>query len=237
MGKLGISVVAALALILSAPAAANHRRAWRSTSTGTTTIPAGALCSFEFVVRSEGDRTTTTYTNSDGSLDRFTIHLTSWHTTYTNPANGNMLRVTFSGPVIVEALPGRPGACPDSRQRPAHRREGRGPDLHRQRADRLHRAGPRELGRAARGTPCRRRPAARARTSSQPSAARPPDTLSRRPPPRRGPSVKRLLPPVMGQVGGRHAPLVRRLTSLVRVWSGPTELYRSNDARENACLK
>ena len=105
MGKLGISVVAALALILSAPAAANPPTRVEEHVDRTTTIPAGALCSFEFVVRSEGYRTTTTYTNSDGSLDRFTIHLTSWHTTYTNPANGNILRVIFSGPVIVEALP------------------------------------------------------------------------------------------------------------------------------------
>jgi hypothetical protein len=70
----------------------------------TLTIPAGALCPFDFVARSEGYRTTTTFTNPGGSLDRFTIHLTSWHTTYTNPANGKMLRVVFSGPVIVEAL-------------------------------------------------------------------------------------------------------------------------------------
>ena len=53
-----------------------------------------------------------------------------------------MLSVTFSGPVIVEALPDGRALSPDSRQRPAHRREGRGPDLHRQRADRLHRADP-----------------------------------------------------------------------------------------------
>jgi len=105
MGKLGMTVVSAFALILSAPAAANPPTRVQDHVDRTTTIPAGALCSFEFVVRSEGYRTTTTYTNSDGSLDRFTIHLTSWHTTYTNPANGNMLRVSFSGPVIVEALP------------------------------------------------------------------------------------------------------------------------------------
>ena len=148
MGKLGMTVVAAFALILAAPAAANPPTRVQVHVDRTTTIPAGALCSFEFVVRSEGYRTTTTYTNSDGSLDRFTIHLTSWHTTYTNPANGNMLRVSFSGPVIVEALPDGTARGPDSRQRPAHRRERRRPDLYRQRADRLHRAGPRELGRA-----------------------------------------------------------------------------------------
>jgi hypothetical protein len=105
MGKLGVLVVAAFALILSAPAAADPPTRVEEHVDRTTTIPGGALCSFEFVVRSEGFRTTTTFTNSDGSLNRFTIHLTSWHTTYTNPANGKMLRVRFSGPVIVEALP------------------------------------------------------------------------------------------------------------------------------------
>src|SRR5687768_12821798 len=105
MGKFGTLVVAAFALVLSAPAAANPPTRVEAHVDSTRTIPAGALCAFDFVVRSEGYRTTTTFTNSDGSLDRFTIHLTSWHTTYTNPANGKMLRVVFSGPVIVEALP------------------------------------------------------------------------------------------------------------------------------------
>mgnify|MGYP003292642827 CR=1 FL=1 len=105
MGKLGVMVIAAFALILSAPAAANPPTRVEEHVDRTSTIPAGAICPFDFVVRSEGFRTTTTFTNSDGSLNRFTIHLTSWHTTYTNPANGKMLRVTFSGPVIVEALP------------------------------------------------------------------------------------------------------------------------------------
>jgi len=105
MSKLGVTVVAAFALILSAQAAASSPTRVEESVDRTTTIPAGALCPFEFVVHSEGFRTTTTFTNPDGSLDRFTIHLTSWHTTYTNPANGKMLRVTLSGPVIVEALP------------------------------------------------------------------------------------------------------------------------------------
>jgi hypothetical protein len=105
MSKLGVTVIAAFALIFCASAAANPPTRVVAPVDRTTTIPAGALCPFEFVVRSEGLRTTTTYTNADGSLNGFTIHLTSWHTTYTNPANGKSLRVTLSGPVIVEALP------------------------------------------------------------------------------------------------------------------------------------
>ena len=105
MRKLGYLVVVVVALILSAPAAANPPTRVEEHVDRTRTIPAGALCPFAFVVSSEGYSTTTTFTNSDGSLDRFTIHLTSWHTTYTNPANGKMLRVTITGPVIVEALP------------------------------------------------------------------------------------------------------------------------------------
>ena len=105
MGKLGVLVTVALALVLTAPAAANPPTRAEEHVDRTRTIRAGELCPFDFEVRSEGFRTTTTFTNSDGSLDKFTIHLTSWHTTYTNPANGNTLRVKFSGPVIVEALP------------------------------------------------------------------------------------------------------------------------------------
>jgi len=105
MSKLGVIVVAAFALIVSAQAAAGPPTRVEEGVDRTTTIPAGAICPFEFVVRSEGFRTTTTFTNPDGTLDRFTIHLASWHTTYSNPANGKMLRVTLSGPVIVEALP------------------------------------------------------------------------------------------------------------------------------------
>ena len=105
MGKLGVMVVAAFALILSAPAAANPPTRVEEHVDSTRTIPAGALCAFDFVVSSEGYRTTTTFTNSNGSLDRFTIHLTSWTTTYSNPANGKSLHVVFSGPVIVDSLP------------------------------------------------------------------------------------------------------------------------------------
>ena len=105
MGKLGVTVVAVIALVFTASAAAVSPTRVVVPVDRTTTIPAGALCPFDFVVRSEGFRTTTTFTNPDGSLNGFTIHLTSWHTTYTNPTNGKTLRVTLSGPVIVEALP------------------------------------------------------------------------------------------------------------------------------------
>ena len=53
MGKLGMTVVPACALILAAPAAANPPTRVQEHVDRTTTIPAGALCSFEFVVRSE----------------------------------------------------------------------------------------------------------------------------------------------------------------------------------------
>ena len=105
MSKLGVTVIATFALVFTASAAADPPTRVVQPVDRTTTIPAGALCPFEFVVRSEGYRTTTTFTNPDGSLNGFTIHLTSWHTTYSNPANGKTLRVTLSGPVIVEALP------------------------------------------------------------------------------------------------------------------------------------
>jgi hypothetical protein len=105
MSDLRFVLVAAVGLILAAPAAANPPTRVEEHVDSSRTIPAGALCAFDFVVRSEGFRTTTTWADSDGNVERFTFHLTSWHTTYTNPANGKMLRVTFSGPVIVEALP------------------------------------------------------------------------------------------------------------------------------------
>ena len=65
MGKLGFSVVVACALILSGPAAANPPTRLEEHVDSTRTIPAGALCPFDFVVRSEGFRTTTTFTNAD----------------------------------------------------------------------------------------------------------------------------------------------------------------------------
>lgn len=105
MSKLVVLVVSAFALIFSAAAAADPPTRVEEHVDRTRTVPAGALCAFDLVVSSEGYRTTTTFTNPDGSLDRFTFHLTSWHTTYSNPASGKLLRVKFTGPVIVEALP------------------------------------------------------------------------------------------------------------------------------------
>jgi hypothetical protein len=71
----------------------------------TRTIPAGGLCSFDIVVHSEGRQRTTTYTNPDGSLDHFAIHLAHWKTTISNPANGASIGTVLGGPVVVEALP------------------------------------------------------------------------------------------------------------------------------------
>jgi len=102
---LHVLVFAVLALILAAQAAGAPPTRVETDVDRTRTVPAGALCSFDFVVHSEGHQTTTTFTNPDGSFDRFTIHLSRWETTYTNPANGNTLRTVLAGPVIVEALP------------------------------------------------------------------------------------------------------------------------------------
>jgi len=102
---LRVLFLAAVALIVLAPAIAAPPTREEIDVDRTRTIPAGALCSFDFVVHSEGHRTTTTFTNPDGSFDRFTIHLSSWKITYTNPANGKTLSTVLAGPVIVEALP------------------------------------------------------------------------------------------------------------------------------------
>jgi hypothetical protein len=102
---LHVLLFAAAALILSAQAAGAPPTREEVDVDRTRTIPAGALCSFDFVVHSEGHQTTTTLTNPDGSFDRFMVHLSSWETTYTNPANGKTLRTVLAGPVIVEALP------------------------------------------------------------------------------------------------------------------------------------
>src|SRR5215216_30432 len=102
---LHVLLFAVLALILAAQAAGAAPTRVEIDVDRTRTVPAGALCSFDFVVHSKGHQTTTTFTNPDGSFDRFTIHLSSWETTYTNPATGKSLRTVLAGPVIVEALP------------------------------------------------------------------------------------------------------------------------------------
>jgi hypothetical protein len=105
MHKLVALLFAASALILSAQAAGAPPTRVEEDVNRTRTIPAGGFCSFDVVLHSEGHRQTTTYTNADGSLDRFSIHLSHWKTTISNPANGASIRTVLAGPVIVEALP------------------------------------------------------------------------------------------------------------------------------------
>jgi hypothetical protein len=103
MRKLYLLLLAAGALILAAQAVGAAPSVVIEEVDNTRTIPAGALCPFDFVVHSEGTRRTTTYTDQEGNLDRITFLLSSWKTTYTNPANGKTMRTVFAGPVIVEA--------------------------------------------------------------------------------------------------------------------------------------
>jgi hypothetical protein len=99
-----LGLFAAVALIVAAQAAAAAPSVVSEEVDRTRTIPAGALCDFDVVIHSEGTRRTTTYTNPDGSFDRFTIHLSHWKTSFTNPATGETIQTVLAGPVIVEAL-------------------------------------------------------------------------------------------------------------------------------------
>jgi len=105
MRTLHLLLVAALALMLSAQAAGSPPTRVEEDIDRTRTIPAGDLCTFDVVVHSEGRSRTTTYTNPDGSLDRFTIHLAHWKTSITNPANDATISTVLAGPVIVELRP------------------------------------------------------------------------------------------------------------------------------------
>jgi len=96
-------IIAALGLIAATQAVAAAPTVVAEQVDRTRTVPAGDICDFDVVLHSEGTRRTTTYTNADGSLDRFTIHLSHWKTTLTNPANGASIRTVLAGPVIVEA--------------------------------------------------------------------------------------------------------------------------------------
>jgi hypothetical protein len=104
MRTLYVLLLAAVALALSAQAAGAPPTREEVDVDRTRTIPAGGLCDFDVVVHSEGRQRTTTYTDNDGNLDRFTIHLADWKTTLTNPANGATIGTVLAGPVIVEAL-------------------------------------------------------------------------------------------------------------------------------------
>jgi hypothetical protein len=95
-------VVAALAVAV--PAAAAPPGVVVEQVDRTRTLPAGSLCAFDVILHSEGTSRTTTYTDKDGNFDRFAVHLSSWQTSFTNPATGATTRTVLAGPVIVEAL-------------------------------------------------------------------------------------------------------------------------------------
>jgi hypothetical protein len=103
MRMLRLFSFAAVALILSAQAAGAPPSVVIEEVDRTRTLPAGDLCNFDVILHSEGTIRTTTYTNPDGTLDRFTIHLSHWKTSFTNPVNGATIRTVLAGPVIVEA--------------------------------------------------------------------------------------------------------------------------------------
>ncbi len=101
--KLWPLAIVAAALAVAVPAAAAPPSVVVEQVDRTRTLPAGSLCDFDVVLHSEGTSRTTTYTNSDGSFDRFAVHLSHWTTSFTNPATGSTTRTVLAGPVIVEA--------------------------------------------------------------------------------------------------------------------------------------
>jgi hypothetical protein len=102
MGRLQVLLVTAVALILAAQAAGASPAVAIEEVDRTRTLPAGTFCDFDVVLHSEGTRRTTTYTDQNGNFDRFAIHLSQWKTSFTNPANGAIIRTVLAGPVIVE---------------------------------------------------------------------------------------------------------------------------------------
>jgi|SRR5262245_791675 len=104
MRKFRVVAIAVTALALAAPAAATPPDVVIEQVDRTRTLAAGDLCDFDVTLHSEGTRRTTTYTDNAGSFDRFSIHLSSWTTSFTNPATGLTTRTVLAGPVIVEAL-------------------------------------------------------------------------------------------------------------------------------------
>ena len=104
IGKLRAFAIVVAALAVAVPAAAAPPSVVIEQVDRTRTLPAGALCDFDVVLHSEGTSRTTTYTNPDGSFNRFAVHLSHWKTSFTNPATGSTIRTVLAGPVIVEAL-------------------------------------------------------------------------------------------------------------------------------------
>jgi hypothetical protein len=103
MRTLYVLLLATIGLILSAQAAGAPPSVVTVDVDRTRTIPAGDLCDFDVVLHSEGTSRTTTYTDNAGNFDRFSVHLSHWKTTFTNPATGAEIRTVLAGPVIVEA--------------------------------------------------------------------------------------------------------------------------------------
>ena len=104
MLKFRVVAIAIVALALAAPAAATPPGVVIEQVDRTRTLPAGALCDFDVTLHSEGTSRTTTFTDNAGDFDRFTVHLSSWTTSFTNPATDLTTRTVLAGPVIVEAL-------------------------------------------------------------------------------------------------------------------------------------
>ena len=104
MRKFRVVAIAVVALALAAPAAATPPSVVIEQVDRTRTLPAGDLCDFDVTLHSEGTRRTTTFTDNEGNFDRFTILLSSWTTSFTNPATGATTRTVLAGPVMVEAL-------------------------------------------------------------------------------------------------------------------------------------
>jgi hypothetical protein len=103
MRLLRFAPVAIAALIFATQAAAAAPSVVVEEVDRTRTLPAGSFCEFDLVIHSQGTRRTTTYTDNDGDLDRFTLHLSQWKTTYTNAATGTTMGIVLAGPIIVEA--------------------------------------------------------------------------------------------------------------------------------------
>jgi hypothetical protein len=133
MGRLHLLLVTTVTLILAAAAAGAAPTVVIEQVDRTRTLPAGTFCDFDVVLHSEGTRRTTTYTNQDGSFDRFSIHLAEWKTSFTNPANGATIRTVLAGPVIVEAqddgsalvrIPGNDGLLVQKGEGPVYTDQG-----------------------------------------------------------------------------------------------------------------
>ncbi len=77
IGKLRALAIGVAALALAAPATAAAPSVVIEEVDRTRTLPAGDLCDFDVVLHSEGTRRTTTYTDQEGSFDRFAVHLSA----------------------------------------------------------------------------------------------------------------------------------------------------------------